>query len=154
VSENKKVIKSLTSLKTQMDNTGQTHSFTDPNKIWKFMKPISLVDLVEKYNNLLEKTGEGLTSLKTQMDNTGQTHSFTDPKKIWKFMKPISLVNRVEVASWYVIAFAFNIFGGVLGYFAVKDNDQNTANHLLIVGFISLFLLFILGSLGFIALRW
>jgi DNA-binding MltR family transcriptional regulator len=154
VSENKKVIKSLTSLKTQMDNAGQTDSFADPKKIWKFMKPISLVDLVEKYNNLLEKTGEGLTSLKTQMDNAGQTHSFADPKKIWKFMKPISLVNRVEVASWYVIAFAFNIFGGVLGYFAVKDNDQNTANHLLIVGFISLFLLFILGSLGFIALRW
>ncbi len=154
MSENKKVIKSLTSLKTQMDSDGQTQSFADTNKIWKFMKPISLVDLVEKYNNLMEKTGEGLTSLKTQMEYTGQTHSFADTNKIWKFMKPISLVNRIEVASWYMIAFAFNIFGGVLGYFAVKDNDQNTANHLLIVGFISLFLLFILGSLGFISLIW
>ena len=137
-----------------MDSDEQTDSFADPKKIWKFMKPISLVDLVEKYNNLLEKTGEGLTSLKTQMDSDGQTHSFADPKKIWKSMKPISLVNRIEVASWYVIAFAFNIFGGVLGYFAVKDNDQNTANQLLFVGFISLFLLFILGSLGFISLIW
>ena len=101
-----------------------------------------------------KKVIKSLTSLKTQMDSDGQTHSFADPKKIWKFMKPISLDKWVEVASWYVIAFAFNIFGGVLGYFAVKDNDQNTANHLLIVGFISLFLLFILGSLGFISLIW
>jgi len=49
---------------------------------------------------------------------------------------------------WYVIAFTLNILGGIIGYFAVKDNDQNMANHLLIVGFISLVLLFIFVFVG------
>ena len=153
MSENKKVMESLTSLKIRMERDGQKQSFADPKKTWKFIKPISLVDLVEKYNNLLEETGEELTSLKTQLNGERQTQSFADPKKTWKLIKPISLVN-LELASWYVIAFIFNLFGGILGYFAVKDNDQNTANRLLIVSIISLCLLFILGFSGFISLRW
>jgi len=47
-----------------------------------------------------------------------------------------------------VIAFFLNIFGGIIGYFAVKDNDQNMANRLLIVGFISLVLLLIFVFIG------
>ena len=49
---------------------------------------------------------------------------------------------------WYVIAFFLNILGGIIGYFAVKDNDQNMANRLLIVGFVSLVLLFIFVFVG------
>jgi len=49
---------------------------------------------------------------------------------------------------WYVTAFFLNIFGGIIGYFAVKDNDQNMANRLLIVGFISLVLLLIFVFIG------
>jgi hypothetical protein len=49
---------------------------------------------------------------------------------------------------WYVIAFVLNILGGIIGYFAVKDNDQNMANRLLIVGFVSLVLLFIFLFVG------
>jgi hypothetical protein len=47
-----------------------------------------------------------------------------------------------------VIAFFLNIFGGIIGYFAVKDNDQNMANRLLIVGFVSLVLLLIFVFIG------
>ena len=115
---------------------------------------------------------ESLTSLKIQVDRDGQAHSFADAKKTWKFTKPLPVVDLVEtykgvlanvvmelkglkeLASWYVIAFVFNIFGSILGYFADKDDHQNMANHLLIVGFISLFLIFILGFLGFISLVW
>jgi hypothetical protein len=152
--ENKEVTESLTFLKTQVDRDDQVHSFADANKTWKFMNPLTLVNLVERYNNLLEETGEGLKSLKTQVDRDGQFHSFANVNKTWKFISPPALVNLVEPASWYVIAFVFNIFGGILGYFAVKDEDHNTANHLLIVGFISLIILFILGFSGFISLVW
>ena len=54
---------------------------------------------------------------------------------------------------WYVIAFALNILGGVIGYFAVKDKDQQMANRLLIVGFIS-FLLLIFVFVGIPLLFW
>jgi hypothetical protein len=38
--------------------------------------------------------------------------------------------------------------GGIIGYFAVKDNDQNMANRLLIVGFVSLVLLLFFVFIG------
>ena len=154
MSEQKEVTENLTSLTIQVDRDGQVHSFTDAKSTWIFDNPLQASDLVDTYNNLLEKTGEGLTSLKNQVDRYGQAHSFTDANKTWTFMNPISVVDLVDLASWYVIAFVFNIFGGILGYFAVKEDHQNMANHLLIVGFISLFLLFILGFLGFISLVW
>jgi hypothetical protein len=154
VSENEEVSERLTSLKIQVDRDGQVHSFADASSTWRFMNPISLVDLVERYNDLLEETGDGLKSLKIQVDRYGRAHSFADATKTWRFVNSISLVDLVELASWYVIAFVFNIFGGILGYFAVKDDDQKMANRLLIVGFISLFLLFILGFLGYISLVW
>ncbi len=47
-----------------------------------------------------------------------------------------------------MIAFFLNIFGGIIGYFAVKDNDQNMANRLLVVGFVSLVLLIIFVFIG------
>ena len=153
MSENKEVMESLQSLKIQVDRGGQDHSFGDTSATWKFRNSISIVDLVEKYNNLLEETGEGLMSLKTQVNRGGQNYSFTDTYKIWTFMKSISVFD-FKLASWYVIAFIFNIFGGLLGYYAVKDDKRNVANHFLIVGFISLFLLIILGYLGFISLIW
>lgn len=71
----------------------------------------------------------------------------------------VHIINHIMYATkskptrfWYVIAIVFTIFGGIIGYFAVKDDDQNMANNLLIVGFISLFLLFIFGFLGLISL--
>jgi hypothetical protein len=44
---------------------------------------------------------------------------------------------------WYVIAFIFSIFGGIIGYFAVKDEDKNMANNLIITGFLSILFWFI-----------
>ena len=96
MSENKEVTESLTSLKIQLDHDGQVHSFADTSATWKFMNPISLVDLVERYNNLLEETGEGLTPLEIQVDHDGQIHSFADANKTWTFVNPISVVDLVE----------------------------------------------------------
>ena len=101
-----------------------------------------------------EEVSDSLTSLKIQVDRDGRAHSFADATKTWRVMNSISLVDLVELSSWYVIAFVFNIFGGVLGYFAVKDDDRKMANRLLIVGFISLFLLFLLGFFGYLSLVW
>jgi acetone carboxylase gamma subunit len=96
VSEKKEVTESLTSLKIQVDRDRQVHSFADSNSTWKFVNPISVVDLVEKYNNLFEETGEGLTSLKIQVDRDRQVHSFEDANKTWIFRNPISVVDLVE----------------------------------------------------------
>ena len=96
MSEKKEVTESLTSLKIQVDSDGQVHSFADGSATWKFMKPIPVVDLVEKYNNLLEETGEGLTSLKIQVGRDGHVHSFADAKKTWIFANPISVIDLVE----------------------------------------------------------
>jgi len=60
------------------------------------MNPISLVDLVEKYNDLLEEAGEGLTPLEIQLDRDGQIHSFADANKTWTFVNPISVADLVE----------------------------------------------------------
>ena len=78
MSKKKEVIESLTTLKIQVDHDGRIHSLTNNTATWKFMKPISAVDLVETYNDLLAETSEGLTSLKIQVDRDGQVHSFTD----------------------------------------------------------------------------
>jgi hypothetical protein len=96
VSEDKEVKESLTSLEIQVDRDGEVHSFADGSERWIFMNPISLVDLVETYKNLLEESGEGLMPLEIQVDRDGQVHSFTDSSAMWKFMKPISLVDLVK----------------------------------------------------------
>jgi len=43
----------LTSLIIQVDDKGQVHSFTDANATWKFVDPITVVELVDKYKMLL-----------------------------------------------------------------------------------------------------
>ncbi|MCW4037786.1 MAG: hypothetical protein NWF13_03515 [Candidatus Bathyarchaeota archaeon] len=86
----------LTSLKLQVDRDLKVHSFTDNSATWKFINPIPFVDLVEKYNNLLEETGEVLTSMKIQVDRDGQVHSFTDTNSKWRFEDPIPIINLVE----------------------------------------------------------
>ena len=96
MSEKKVQTKSLTSLKLQVDRDLKVHSFKDSSATWKFINPISIVDLVEKYNNLLEETGKGLTSLKIQVNHDGRVQSFTDANKTWIFMNPISVVDLVE----------------------------------------------------------
>jgi acetone carboxylase gamma subunit len=96
VSENKEVAESLTSLKIQVDHDDQVHSFADANATWKFVNPISLIDLVERYNDLLEETGEGLTPLEIQVDHNGQIHSFADANKTWTFVNPISVADLFE----------------------------------------------------------
>jgi len=83
-------------LKLQVDRDLKVHSVTDSSATWKFISPISVVDLVEKYNNLLEEAGEGLTSMKIGMDRDGQVHSFTDANSTWRFEDPIPIINLVE----------------------------------------------------------
>jgi len=96
VSEKMEQTESLTSLKLQVDRDGQVHSFTESSATWKFIDPISVVDLVEKYNDLLEETGKGLTSMKIQVDRDGQVHSFTDANSTWRFENPIPIINLVK----------------------------------------------------------
>ena len=96
VSEKMVQTESLTSLKLQVDHDLRVHSFTDSSATWKFMNPISVVDLVERYKNLLAETGEGLTSLKIQVNHDGRVQSFTDANKTWIFMNPISVIDLVE----------------------------------------------------------
>jgi hypothetical protein len=103
LSEDKEVKESLTSLEIQVDRDGEVYSFANGSERWIFMKSISLIDLIETYNNLLEETGEGLTPLEIQVDRDGQVHSYTDTNKTWKFMKPISLVDLVETYKGVLI---------------------------------------------------
>jgi hypothetical protein len=94
--ERKGAVEGLTSLAIQVDEKGQVHSFTDTNATWKFVDPITVVELVEKYNDLLAETHEGLASLVIQVDEKGQVHSFTDTNATWKFVNPITVVELVE----------------------------------------------------------
>jgi hypothetical protein len=89
-------VENLTSLAIQVDEKGQARSFTDANSTWKCVNPLSIIDLVEKYNDLLTENGEGLTSLKIQVDHDGQVHSFTDANSTWIFKEPISIINLLE----------------------------------------------------------
>jgi predicted Mrr-cat superfamily restriction endonuclease len=107
VSENDEAIKSLTSLEVQVDRDGQVHAFTDANKTWTFVNPISVNDLVETYNHLLEETDEGLTSLKIKVDRDGQVHAFTDANKTWTFVNPISVNDLVKTYKEVLANVAF-----------------------------------------------
>jgi len=49
--------------------------------------------------------------------------------------------------AWYLVPLLFGILGGIIGYFAVKNDDQELANNLLIVGIVVTFLIFLLGFL-------
>ena len=49
--------------------------------------------------------------------------------------------------AWYLVPLLFGILGGIIGYFAVKNEDQRLANNLLIVGIVVTFLIFLLGFL-------
>ena len=51
--ERKDDVEGLTSLAIQVDENGQVHSFTDANATWKFVDPITVVELVDKYKTLL-----------------------------------------------------------------------------------------------------
>lgn len=51
--ERKDVVENLTSLAIQVDEKGLVHSFTDENATWKFVDPISVEELVDKYKQLL-----------------------------------------------------------------------------------------------------
>ncbi len=110
--------------KLQVDHDRPARSFTYANKTGIVTKPISVVDVIETSKESL-------------------AHVVIKLKRF-----------PFELAGWFVIAFVFNILGGLLGYFTVKDDDQTMANRLLMVGFCSLFLLFILGFLGKISLVW
>ena len=94
--EQKGAVEGLSSLAIQVDEKGQVHSFTDSNATWKFVDPITVIDLVDKYNDLLDETTEGLTSLAIQVDEKGKVHSFTDTNATWKFVNPITTVELVD----------------------------------------------------------
>jgi hypothetical protein len=94
--ERKDAVEGLTSLAIQVDEKGQVHSFTDENATWKFVDPITVVDLVDRYNDLLTETTEGLASLVIQVDEEGKVHSFTDSNATWKFVTPITVVELVD----------------------------------------------------------
>ena len=51
--EQKGAMEGLSSLAIQVDEKGAVHSFTDSNATWKFVDPISVVELVDKYKMLL-----------------------------------------------------------------------------------------------------
>ena len=38
--------------------------------------------------------------------------------------------------AWYLVPFFFNLIGGIIGYFAVKNEDRQMANRLLIFGLV------------------
>jgi purine-cytosine permease-like protein len=38
--------------------------------------------------------------------------------------------------AWYLVPIFFNIFGGIIGYSAVKNDDKRMANRLLITGLV------------------
>jgi hypothetical protein len=94
--EQKGAVRGLTSLAIQVDDKGQVHSFTDANATWKFVDPITVVDLVNKYNDLLAETTDNLASLVIQVDEEGQVHSFTDANATWKFVDPITVVELID----------------------------------------------------------
>jgi hypothetical protein len=94
--ERKEVVESLTSLAIQVDEKGLVHSFTDANATWKFVDPISVADLINKYNDLIAGTDEGLTSVAIQVDDQGLVHSFTDANATWKFVDPIAVEELVD----------------------------------------------------------
>jgi uncharacterized protein YuzE len=94
--EPKGTVEGLASLAIQVDEHGKVHSFTDENATWKFVNPITIVDLVDKYNDLVAKTTQGLTSLTIQVDEHGKVHSFTDENATWKFVNPITTVELLN----------------------------------------------------------
>lgn len=53
---------------------------------------------------------------------------------------------------WYLIPIFFGIVGGIIGYFAVKDNDQKLANNLLIIGIVMTLIGLFFSFLIFLAL--
>ena len=38
--------------------------------------------------------------------------------------------------AWYLVPFFFNILGGIIGYVAVRNEDRQMANRLLIFGIV------------------
>ncbi|MBN2202676.1 MAG: hypothetical protein JW700_00620, partial [Candidatus Aenigmarchaeota archaeon] len=44
--------------------------------------------------------------------------------------------NESPSKAWYLVPIFFGILGGIIGYFAVKDDDKNMANKLLILGIV------------------
>ena len=46
--------------------------------------------------------------------------------------------------AWYLIAVILPVIGGIVGYFAVKNDDQDMANNLLIASILVAFLVFVL----------
>jgi uncharacterized protein YuzE len=94
--ERKGTVDGLASLDIQVDEKGEVHSFTGENATWKFVDPITIVELIDKYNDLLAETSEGLTSLVIQVDEKGEVHSFTDANATWKFVDPITVVELVD----------------------------------------------------------
>jgi uncharacterized membrane protein YvbJ len=65
--------------------------------------------------------------------------------------KPVSETSQpVErpTRAWFLVPFFFNILGGVVGYFAVKNDDKRMANELLTFGVI-MFVVVIIASAVF-----
>ncbi len=46
--------------------------------------------------------------------------------------------------AWYLMPIFFSILGGIIGYFAVRNDDRKFANRLFIVGIV----LFLVGFIG------
>jgi hypothetical protein len=51
---------------------------------------------------------------------------------------------------WYLVALFLGIFGGIIGYFAVKDEDKEMAKNLLLIGIIVTFIIPIIYLMLFI----
>jgi CHASE2 domain-containing sensor protein len=46
------------------------------------------------------------------------------------------MANNRPTRAWYLIPFFLGILGGIIGYFAVKNDDKEMANNLLVEGII------------------
>lgn len=51
--EPKGTVEGLASLAIQVDEHGKVHSFTDENATWKFVNPITTVELLNTYKSFL-----------------------------------------------------------------------------------------------------
>jgi uncharacterized membrane protein (UPF0136 family) len=53
--------------------------------------------------------------------------------------------------AWYLVSILLGVVGGIIGYFAVKDRDQDMANKLLIVGIVVTIIAYLFLGGGIIA---
>lgn len=62
-----------------------------------------------------------------------------------EYIRKKNLPRQMPSNGWYLVPLFFGLIGGILGYIAVKDDDNDMANTLLLLGFISSVVSIIIG---------